>query len=423
MAKRKTKGPGAEALPSVIAAKIQGLLQTATVANGDADFHRHLFDEFIRFLGAHSPWKNCLRDLDCWHIAYRWLYSGVDIPKDANGLLKDYLPPEKLMAMHDEMVAELLSYPRKYSVCFELPALIDTEQQGIQLIPGVTLVRAAPGEQFPDALFRATKGLSSAFNGLGYRATLREGNWYLVIEASGFVDRSTNSSAGSSALSRFKQIIQLCEVHGFGFEKRFRGGLLLSTGADVIAIDRSPGLSRHLSIDIPQEMRERMASLTVRQTPITTGGLLALAMEPKLHSISDSLVNGFARYRPLFEAPDANLDAQRLWAGLEWAFDSRVAGNETQAFLQACIGIEAVLGDDDVERGLTEKLADRCAYLLGRSISERREICSSFKEIYKVRSHLVHGRRKRLDPSQRTLLDNVQRLLSQILKAESNAYV
>jgi len=392
MAKKKTRGPSAEALPTVITAKIKGLLQTATVANGDADFQRDLFDEFIRFLGAYSPWKDCLRDLDCWHIAYRWLYSVVDIPKEANGLLKDCLPPERLMALHDEIVAELLSYPRKYSVCFELPALKDTEQQGIQLIPGVTLLRAAPGEQFPGALF-PEKGLGSAINnGLGYRATLREGSSYLVIEASGFVDRSTNSSAGSSALSRFKQIIQLCEVHGFGFEKRFRGGLWPRTEADVIAIDRGPGHSRNLSIDIPQEMRERMASLTVKQTPITTGGLLALAMEPKLQSISDTLVKGFARYRSLFEAPDANLDAQRLWAGLEWAFDSHVAGNETQAFLQACIGIEAVLGDDDVERGLTEKLADRCAYLLGRSISERREICSSFKEIYKVRSHLVHGR-------------------------------
>lgn len=125
MAKRKTKGTNAEALPTVIAAKIQGLLQTATVANGEADFQRDLFDEFIRFLGAHSPWKDCLRDLDCWLIAYRWLYSVVDIPKEANGLLKDCLPPEKLMAMHDEIVAELLSYPRKYSVCFELPALKD----------------------------------------------------------------------------------------------------------------------------------------------------------------------------------------------------------------------------------------------------------------------------------------------------------
>lgn len=421
MAKKKPKGPSAEDMATIIGAKIQGLLQTATVANGDANFHLNSFDEFIRFFGAHSPWKDCLRDLDCYHIAYRWLYAAVDIPKEANGLLKNCLPPEKLTAMHEELIAELLSYPRNYSVCFELPALKGTEQQEVQIIPGAKLVCAVPGEQFPDALFPA-KGLGSAINGLGYRATVREGTSYLVIEASGFADRSTNSSAGSSALSRFKQIVQLCEVHGFGFEKRFRGGLLRRTEADAIAIDRSPGRSRHLSIDIPQEMRERMASLTVKQAPVTTGGLLALAMETQLQGVSDTLVNGFARFRPLFEAPEANQDAQRLWAGLEWAFDSRIAGNETQAFLQACIGIEAVLGDDDVERGLTEKLADRCAYLLGRSIAQRREICSSFKEIYRVRSHLVHGRRKRLDPSQRALLDKVKRLLSQILKAETNAY-
>lgn len=422
MARKKPKVPSTETLASVIAAKIQGLLQTATVENGDADFHRGVFEDFIKFLGAHSPWKDCLRDLDCYLIAYRWLFSSVDVPKEEKGLLKDYLSPEKLKAMQDEIVAELLSYPRNYSVCFELPALKDIEQDSIQVIPGVTLVRAAPGQLFPSTLFSA-KGLGLGITaGLGRQPKLKEGTSYLVIEASGFVDRSTNSSAGSSALSRFKQIVQLGEVHGFGFEKRFRGGLLPRTEAEVLAIDRSTSHPRHFSIDIPQEMRECMASLTVRQAPITTGGLLALAMEPKLQSIPDTLVNGFTRFRPLFDAPEANQDAQRLWAGLEWAFDSRIAGNETQAFLQACIGIEAVLGDDDVERGLTEKLADRCAYLLGRTISQRREIASSFREIYKVRSHLVHGRRKRLDPSQRVLLDKAQKLLSQILRAETTAY-
>jgi hypothetical protein len=65
------------------------------------------------------------------------------------------------------------------------------------------------------------------------------------------------------------------------------------------------------------------------------------------------------------------------------------------ALLQNCIGIEALLGDDEKDEPLTTRLADRCAYLLAKSSEERAAIRQRFKRIYAVRAKLVHGRKAR----------------------------
>jgi hypothetical protein len=89
-------------------------------------------------------------------------------------------------------------------------------------------------------------------------------------------------------------------------------------------------------------------------------------------------------------------DAHRIRTAVEWRFDSKEDDNQPLCFIQACIGLEALLGDDDQEEPLTARLADRCAYLLGKSHRDREGIRQHFKEMHKVRSKLVHGRSPRL---------------------------
>ena len=99
------------------------------------------------------------------------------------------------------------------------------------------------------------------------------------------------------------------------------------------------------------------------------------------------------------------------------AFDSHANDNDTLAFIQACIGIEAVIGDDTKDN-ITATLADRCAYLLGDSISARKKIREKFEKLYDIRSKVVHGRKACLDDEQRHFLDYAQIMLKRVIGKE-----
>jgi hypothetical protein len=120
----------------------------------------------------------------------------------------------------------------------------------------------------------------------------------------------------------------------------------------------------------------------------------------------------------LLNLPDENVDASRVRTALEWSFDSRHNDNETLAMLQACIGLESLLGEDEQDEPLTVRLADRCAFLLGRSSADRDSIRAHFKKLYGIRSKLIHGRKARLGVNEEVSLWDAQRLLSDVIIAE-----
>jgi len=81
----------------------------------------------------------------------------------------------------------------------------------------------------------------------------------------------------------------------------------------------------------------------------------------------------------------------RIKSAIEWYIDSYTTENTTISFLQICIALEAIFGDDNGREGITKTLADRCAYLIGTSIQDRKKIRERFEKLYSVRSKLVHG--------------------------------
>ena len=90
-------------------------------------------------------------------------------------------------------------------------------------------------------------------------------------------------------------------------------------------------------------------------------------------------------------------EAIRVRAASKWCFDSYVTDDDSLSFLQVCIGLEALLGQDTKNGPLTETLADRCSYLVGDDIKGRKTIKEKFKQLYQIRSKLVHGNVTDLD--------------------------
>lgn len=118
---------------------------------------------------------------------------------------------------------------------------------------------------------------------------------------------------------------------------------------------------------------------------------------------------------------DDTREGVKIKAAIDWFMQSEVTDDLTMSFLQICMGLESIFGDDDYEYGLTNVLADRCSYLIGKSIAERKEIKVQFKEIYKLRSKIVHGVKGYLSSQEMDIKRKATMYLSKsILKEISN---
>ncbi len=121
------------------------------------------------------------------------------------------------------------------------------------------------------------------------------------------------------------------------------------------------------------------------------------------------------------QMPSCNEHAERLAAGIEWLIDSVTAESQMMALVQACIGLEAVLGDSSpagFELGITARLAERYAYLMGCSASERTKLKEDLRAVFAKRGDLVHARRHRLPPYEAGLVRTSQQMLQAVLRKE-----
>ena len=108
---------------------------------------------------------------------------------------------------------------------------------------------------------------------------------------------------------------------------------------------------------------------------------------------------------PALLATSTTPESSRVRAASEWCFDSYASESQTLAFLQVCIGLEALFGEDSESEALTKTLADRCAYLLGTSVKGRSSIRDNFRALYKARSKIAHGNALSLAASERGYME------------------
>ena len=110
--------------------------------------------------------------------------------------------------------------------------------------------------------------------------------------------------------------------------------------------------------------------------------------------------------------------AKKLRMACEWSFDALVEESAPMAVVKICIALESIYGDSNSEAGVTKTLTDRCAYFLANSHANRVEISNSVKDLYQLRSKIVHGVESRLNAQGRELLELGRHLLRQSINKE-----
>ncbi|HYG08130.1 MAG TPA: hypothetical protein VD865_17200 [Stenotrophomonas sp.] len=103
-----------------------------------------------------------------------------------------------------------------------------------------------------------------------------------------------------------------------------------------------------------------------------------------------------------------------------WLFDSYCGQDALLQYVQAAVAIEILLGDEnaDPDVGLTALMANRCAYLIAKTPDARGELIKLFREIYKVRSKIVHRGKNRLNRQEQQLFLALRDICRSVIRAE-----
>jgi hypothetical protein len=93
-----------------------------------------------------------------------------------------------------------------------------------------------------------------------------------------------------------------------------------------------------------------------------------------------------------------------------WHLDSFAGSNELLQIIQATVSLEILVGDKEESEqiGLAALLANRLAYFIGDTPTERVATLKRFKQLYKVRSEIVHRGKAVLAPQERKALHEIR---------------
>jgi len=294
--------------------------------------------------------------------------------------LTTVLLPTQLDQLEQDVLTFFASIPRSYDFLIALPK-VPLPASTVHLTD-TCCVRVFEGvEEIPEML-RPAFGLTRALLGPG--TELEIGRPYLAIRTQGYCRGSLDNVAALLAYSGFKLLLQQCLSNGLLDSNDLAKAFLQPESihaAHMVCLDSNgDDIGPHV-IPMPFDFSGFLKELGFRSYVDWL-------------SLRDDLIRYLRPAAELFSATSA--DASRVRAAAEWWLDSCTTENQTVAFLQVCIGLEAIYGSGNVQEKLTQALADRCSYFLGTSVSERGRLRKGFIALYQARSKIVHGNMPRL---------------------------
>ena len=117
----------------------------------------------------------------------------------------------------------------------------------------------------------------------------------------------------------------------------------------------------------------------------------------------------------------SSAETHRMRRGAQWLFDSFCEHDLPLAFVQAAVVMEVLLGGDRSTSdavGLAELLSSRLAYLVGTSPTDREHVASEFKDIYDVRSRIIHEGKSTLSTREHEQLIQLRNLCRRVIFRE-----
>ena len=355
------------------------------------------FDKHVRSLGEEviKHKKEWINSTDIFSIFYDLVYEAIKDKADGDekleGNLWDVLGDEKGSILTEHIKNYMISIPRTYDIYIPIPNILENLPESIELSKNISLLTFKDGAQIPGGY---QGGFLSSFN------ELQLNKIYFRQRLTGYCGKKLENICLKRAISNLKILIQQAIFRNlFKISPTKAGvsalGLLTHyqvQKVNITSVDLTSGPPKRINVELPLDF-----SILLNNISFDWGNELLL--KAKENGKIERAISGIMKKAiELIECEEE--ESKRVKSAIEWCFDSYVAENKTLAFLQICIGLEAILGDDSYNAPLTEILADRCAYLIGNDIKGRKTIKNNFKELYSVRSKLIHGNALGLDNNQ-----------------------
>lgn len=325
-----------------------------------------------------------------------WSRDAPSVPLTA---VASYADPA---AAAERIVAAFESLPWRYMMFVKTPLARDFAEllgERTELAPHLLLF-------VPDAAHAGTYPLpSSDPYGIFMRRSIPNswsaGHFYMGAHIDGYIGRSSSREGVSAFVRRIKSF----------------AGLLLAL--DLYRVEPSPFPTSNAtpifiytagpSVQVPDMgwlSDEDAATLQSFQAFETEG------LEPaEIKTRRDAIV----LIRAAFAAQEP-----RLLNAARWFFDSYSGENELLSFVQAMIAVEILFGEKATSDiiGIGQLIANRCAYLIGKTVTERERIIADIGRIYDTRSAIVHRGKETLSTAERTDLFKLKRLCRQAIRQE-----
>jgi hypothetical protein len=100
---------------------------------------------------------------------------------------------------------------------------------------------------------------------------------------------------------------------------------------------------------------------------------------------------GFSRASTILGKINPNQIENRLISALQWAGRASVEERKEEAFLLFTVALESLLLDNQEKQQLRYRFAVRGAHLLGDNLKSKRDISRALKDLYDLRSAMVHS--------------------------------
>jgi len=380
---------------------ILGSLKNCDISDGWPvfdSFSRHVESLASELLKHKGQW---LSVSDVFSIFYDLVYEYLrDLERpnaELTGGLVNLVGDDGLIQLAKHLLDFYVSIPRSYEVYVAIPK-ISVDLEPIVFSDMFALAVFDDAKDIPGG---HTAGLLGLFNN-----KLEPKRAYLRVTVSGYCNRNMENITVRTAFSRIKIAFQqaiakklLTITSGTPAGLGLLGGLTHYSvqKTKLECVDTTSNTKRVVSIELPLDVSKLLESLDLDRS----NKQVAAALDAK--NINLLLANHFRL--PALLMANAEPESGRVKSAIEWCFDSYTTENTTMSFLQTCIALEAIFGDDVDNDNLTKTLADRCAYLVGTDIRGRKKIRENFKQLYTIRSKLVHGSATSLAADERHFLD------------------
>ncbi|MFC1772611.1 hypothetical protein ACFL3A_04565 [Pseudomonadota bacterium] len=358
--------------------------------------------------------KEHLDSTDVFTIFYDFAYdairSVVDGDKKLEGNLWDLLGEERCQQIAETLKNYFVSIPRTFDIFIPIPEISQNIPTPIDLSETISLISFQMPDEIPGGY---QVGLMQLFN------KFEVGKVYIRQRASGYSGGRLENMCVKRALTSLNIILQQGVAGGFFKltpEKQAGLGFLGSLSqhsikkSSVVSVDNAYQEPKVSKVELPLDTCRFLNSVDINWEH------KAIALAVKTNAVEKAIQAMNRRPIQLIECQDE--EAKGIKSAINWCFNSYVTENSTLSFLQVCIGLEALLGDTKDNGALTETLADRCSYLIGKSIKARNTIKNNFKQLYSVRSKLVHGNVTELNTSESGYLAWGRQILERAISIE-----